>query len=209
MIVSRRHFVRLAAASAALGVVAGCARPAPIKGTYILEPALPPPVARPQPGLLRVGSVAIAAPYRGRSFVYRESDLKYETDYYHEFLVAPAANITDATVRALTAAKVFAVVAPPGVAVDADWVLDGFVESLYGDGRTPAKPSAVLRITWFLRPYDGNAGVPLWTRSYERAIPFTTGSAAAYVEAQNQALAEILAELARDLAAVKLPVAAT
>lgn len=204
MIVSRRQFVRLAATTAALGAVAGCSRPAPIKGTYVLEPAMPPAVARTQPGVLRVGSVNVAAPYRGRAFVYRETDLKYETDYYHEFLVAPGANIAEATARALAAAKVFSTVLPGHVAADADWVLDGFVESLYGDGRTPDKPSAVLRISWFLRPHSGEA-VPVWTRSYERTVPFATGSAAAYIDAQNKALSEILAELARDLAAASLP----
>lgn len=205
MIVSRRQFVHAAAAMAVLGFVGGCSRPAPIKGTYILEPAMPAAAARTHPGLLRVGNVTVAAPYRGRTFVYRETDLKYETDYYHEFLVAPGANIAEATVRALTVAKVFAAVAPSGVAVESNWVLDGFVDALYGDGRTPGKPNAVLRITWFLRPHSGDAGVPVWTRSYERAIPFTTGSAAAYIEAQNTALSEILAELARDLSAANLP----
>lgn len=207
MTVSRRRFVHLAAASAAVVTVAGCARPAPVKGTYILEPALPPVVARTQPGLLRVGGVTVAAPYRGRTFVYRETDLKFETDYYHEFLVAPAANIAEATARALAAAKVFASVVPPSAQVEPDWVLDGFVDALYGDGRVEAKPLAILRITWFLRPYAGEAGVPTWSRAYERAIPFASGSAAAYIEAQNKAFSGILAELAHDLAAVTLPAA--
>lgn len=204
MTVTRRQFIRLSAATAALGAVAACSRPAPIKGTYVLEPAMPPAVARTQPGVLRVGSVNVAAPYRGRAFVYRETDLKYETDYYHEFLVAPGANIAEATARALAAAKAFSTVLPGHVAADADWVLDGFVDSLYGDGRTPDKPSAVLRISWFLRPHSGDA-VPVWTRSYERTVPFATGNAAAYIDAQNKALSEILAELARDLAAASLP----
>jgi len=204
MTVSRRQFVRLGLATAAAGAVAACSRPAPIKGTYVLEPAMPPPAARTHPGVLRVGSVTVAAPYRGRAFVYRETDLKYETDYYHEFLVGPGPNIAEATVRALGAAKVFSVVAPGNLGVDADWVLDGFVDALYGDGRTPSKPSAVLRITWFLRPHSGEA-VPVWTRTYERTIPFATGSAAAYIDAQNKALSEILAELAGELAAATLP----
>jgi hypothetical protein len=36
-------------------------------------------------------------------------------------------------------------------------------------------------------------------------VPFTTGSAAAYVAAQNGALGDILAEVASDLSKVALP----
>lgn len=205
MTVSRRHFVRAGVAAAALGLVAGCTRPSPVKGTYVLEPAMPPAGTRTHPGLVRVGGFTVSAPYRGRSFVYRESDLKFETDYYHEFLVAPGANISDATARALAAAKVFAGVAPSGVPVDHDWVLDGFVDALYADGRVKDKPLAVLRITFFLRSIAGDAGVPVWTRTFERQVPFTSGSAGAYVTALNTALSEVLAELAKDLAAANLP----
>lgn len=205
MTVSRRHFVRAGAAAAVLGLVAACTRPSPVKGTYVLEPAMPPAGTRTHPGLVRVGGFTVSAPYRGRSFVYRETDLKFETDYYHEFLVAPGANISDATARALAAAKVFAGVAPSGVPVDHDWVLDGFVDALYADGRVKDKPIATLRITFFLRSIAGDAGVPVWTRTYERQVPFATGSAGAYVTALNTALSEILAELAKDLAGASLP----
>ena len=205
MIASRREWIlRALAAGAALGLAAGCTRPSPVKGTYVLEPALPPPVAKTQPGLLRVGTITVGAPYRGRAFVVRESDLKFETDYYHEFLVAPGANISEATARALAAAKVFAAVAPQGVIVDPDYLLDGFVDALYGDARSAGKPFAVLTITYFLRRASGDAGVPIWSRTYERRMPFTPGDAGTYVTALNNALGEILAELARDLSALPL-----
>lgn len=207
MIASRREWIRLAltvAAGVALGLTAGCARPPPVKGTYVLEPALPAPVAKTQPGLLRVGTMTVGAPFRGRAFVFRESDLKYETDYYQEFLVAPGANISEATARALAAAKVFASVAPQGVVVDPDWLLDGFVDALYGDARSVDKPIAVLTVTYFLRRASGDAGVPIWSRTYERRVPFTSGSVGAYVTALNNALGDILAELARDLSAAQL-----
>jgi uncharacterized lipoprotein YmbA len=55
-------------------------RSTPVKEMFVLEPANPPPAAKPQPGLLRIGTVTVGAPYRGRAFVFRESDLKYETD---------------------------------------------------------------------------------------------------------------------------------
>ena len=135
-----RAAVRVAAI-AGFAMLAACSltRPAPVKGTYLLEPAAPAPVARTQPGTLRIGVVTVGAPFRGRSFIVRESETKYEADFYHEFLVAPAANIADATARVLTAAKAFSSVIPGGVAADADWVLDAFVGALYADARDPGK----------------------------------------------------------------------
>jgi len=205
MSASRREWIRRAlTVAAALGLAAGCTRAPPIKGTYVLEPALPAPAAKTQPGVLRVESMIVSAPFRGRSFVFRESELKFETDYYHEFLVAPSANISEATARALTAAKVFTTVAPTGVVVDPDWFLDGFVGALYGDARNPDKPAAVLAITYFLRRGSGDGGVPIWSRTYERRVPFTSGSADAYTAALNTAFGDVLAELARDLSALTL-----
>jgi ABC-type uncharacterized transport system auxiliary subunit len=195
------------AAIAVLAMLGACSftRPAPIKGTYVLEPPFPPAVARSQPGMLRVGTTVIAAPYRSRAFVFRETDLKYETDYYHEFLVAPSANIGEVTARALAGAKVFTAVAPSGVLADADWVLESFVNALYGDIRDKDKPAVVLSITYFLRRGDSDAAVPVWSKTYDRRVAFATGSAAAYVTALNTAFEEILAELARDLAAASVP----
>ncbi|MFO1325345.1 MAG: ABC-type transport auxiliary lipoprotein family protein [Burkholderiales bacterium] len=180
-------------------------RPSPVKEMFVLEPANPPPAAKTQPGLLRIGTVTVGAPYRGRAFVFRESDLKYETDYYHEFLVAPGANIGEATARALAAAKVFASVAPSGVVSDPDWVLEAFVDALYGDARDVSKPVAVLTITYYLRRGEGDGGVPVWSRRYERRQPFTSGSASAYANALNAAFGDILSELVRDLSALSLP----
>jgi len=207
MIASRRALLLRAAAAASLAAVGGCSftRTAPVKGTFVLEPALPAPVSKTQPGLLRVGTVTVGAPFRGRSFVFRESDLKYETDYYHEFLVAPAANIGDAIARALAAARVFASVVPTGVVADPDWVLESFVDSLYGDARDLAKPEAVLAITFFLRRGDGDGGVPLWSRKYERRGPLSARGARAHGGGGHEALGDILAELARDLSALSLP----
>jgi len=180
----------------------GCSRPAPVKGTYVLEPAMPPPVARTQSGSLRVGTVGVGAAFRARQFVFREAELKYETDYYNELLVPPAANIGEAVVRALTAAKVFTAVLPTGTTAEPDWTLDVFVGSLYGDGRAMESPAAVLSTTFFLRKGEGS--VPVWSKTYDKRVPFTTGSAASYIAAQNTALGDVLAELSRDLSRLTL-----
>lgn len=182
----------------------GCSvtRESPVKGTYLLEPALP-AAAKSQAGALRIATINVAAPFRGRSFVYRETDLKFVSDYYEEWLVAPSAMVTEATVRALAAAKTFTAVAPVGQLADANWTLDGFVTSLYGDMRERAKPQAVLEITFYLT--RSGDGAPIWSRSYVRRLPVAGGSPSAFAAAQNTALSEILAELVRDLAAAELP----
>ena len=204
MNLSRRSWMAVGCAALATAMLAGCTRPSPVKEAFVLEPAAPPAVAKAQPASLRIGAFTVAAPFRGRSFVVRQSDLRFETDFYHEFLVAPNANIAESTARALSAAKVFATVAPAGVVTEADWVLEAFVDGLYGDAREAGKPYAVMSITYFLRRNEGDLGVPLWSRKYERRVPFTEGSASAYASALNAAFGEILAELAKDLAALDL-----
>ena len=93
-------------ALAALVAATGCSitRPAPVKDSFLLEPALPAAVAKPQAGSLRVGSVNVAAPFRARGFVIRESELRFEADFYHEFFVPPGVMIADSTARALSSA---------------------------------------------------------------------------------------------------------
>ena len=187
--------------------VAGCSltRPAPVKQTYLLDPAFPASVAKAQSGTLRVGTVNVAAPFRGRSFVVRASEFGFETDFYHEFFVPPGVMIADATTQALTRSNVFTVVARPGVVVDSDWILDGFVGTLHADARDPAKAAAVLEITYFLSRDDGGASAPVWSRAYAKRVSFAGSSTDAFVTALNGALSEIFAELARDLAGAQLP----
>ena len=188
-------------------LVAGCSlqRPSPVKQSYLLDPALPAPVAKMQAGTLRVGTVNVSVAFRGRSFVVRESEFRFESDFYHEFFVPPGVMIADATAQALTRGKVFALVTRPGAVADADWVLDGFVGALNADARDAAKPAAVLEVTYFLSRDDGGTSAPVWSRAYAKRVAFQASNTDAYVAALNTALAEIVAELTRDLAAAQLP----
>jgi ABC-type uncharacterized transport system auxiliary subunit len=202
-----RRGAALAAVAALALALAGCqvTRTSPVKQTYLLDPPPPPVVAKAQPGTLRVDVVNVAAPYRGRAFVFRESDLRYETDFYNEFIVAPAANIAEITARGLQRAGAFSRVTAPGAPIDSDWLLEGFVSALYGDTRDLAKPAAEVVITYYLSRSEGGTGVPVWSREYARRVPLASASAPAYAAALNTAVGEIVAELARDLAAVQLP----
>ncbi|HEY1329150.1 MAG TPA: hypothetical protein VGI14_19595 [Casimicrobiaceae bacterium] len=202
---------RASAALAALllaTLVAGCSSPFSreplVKQVYLLDPPMPPAVAKPQPMTARVGLVNVAAPFRGRSFVYREAALRYETDFYVEFLVAPSSMFTEQTSRALAAAKVFARVVPPGSGADSDVTLDGFVSTMYADSRDGSPVSADLTITYYLTPVAGGA-TPAWSHEYHKHVELAAHTPAAYAEALNQEFGEILAELTRDLAALQIP----
>lgn len=192
-----------------LALLTGCSaitRPAPVRLTYLLEPSPPPALAQSQPSALRVGNFNVAAPFRGKAFVYRVGELRYETDFYDEFIVPPAAMITEQTARALASARPFARIAGPGATADAEWVLDGFVSALYADMREPGKPAAELVITFYLTSAAGGAvSTPQWSREYRRHAPMRASSAVAFAEALNGAFGEICAELARDLASLPLP----
>lgn len=207
--VLRRRVLNAVALVAIAALLASCSlsRQAATKRTFLLDPLAPSAAAVRKPLALRVGVVNVATPFRAKSFVYRESELKYEADFYDEFFVAPAAMLSEATARALASANVFRRVISPGAAAadDSDYVLDGFVSELYGDMREAAKPTAVLTVTFYLSP--ANLAVPnvLWSREYRQRVPASESSPEALALAWNTALSTVLADLARDLAAVELP----
>jgi ABC-type uncharacterized transport system auxiliary subunit len=205
---TKRLLRRAGAALASIAfaaVLAGCSitRQAPVKETFLLEPPMPPAVAKPLPVSVRVAGVNVAAPYRGRAFIYRTEALRYETDYYVEFLVSPAAMFTEQTNRALEAAHVFERVVPPGSGADSDVTLEGFVSALYADARGGNPSAAELTITYYLTPLASGT-MPTWSHQYTRHVDLATHTPAAYATALNRAFGEILVELTRDLAALQI-----
>lgn len=186
----------------------GCSlsRPTPVKQTYLLQ-TLPPTAAKatPRPATLKVGTVQVAAPFRGKSLVYRESDLKYEADFYNEFFVAPTSMLTEGVGAWLAASGTFRDVLPAAANADGEFVLEGFVSDLYADYRDPGKPVAVLTARFFLLDNRTLTGVPIWQTELAQRIPMSTHSPDAFVAALNSAWAAMLTDLSRELAAAKIP----
>jgi cholesterol transport system auxiliary component len=189
-------------------MLASCSlsRPTPVKRMFLLEPTAPAAATgTPKTASVRVGVVNVAAPFRGRTFVFRESDLRYESDYYDEFFIAPAIMVSDATAKALAASNVFRRVVPFGAASDeGDYVLDGFVSELYADTRDPAAPTAVVTITYYLTPTNVIGSGVVWSREYRQRAKVSGAGPEAMARGWNTALTAVLAELARDLAAAEL-----
>ena len=206
----RATLLRILAVAALVALAAGLAsctlsRPSPVKGMFMLEPTMPAAVtAAPKPVSVRVGVVSVAAPFRGKTFVYRDTDLRYESDFYDEFFIAPAIMFSDATAKALVASNVFRRVVPFGApSEEGDYVLDGFVSELYADTRDAAAPVAVITVTYYLTSASAGSGV-VWSKEYRQRAKVSGTGAEAIARGWNAALTAILADLTRDLAAVEL-----
>ncbi|HZQ63308.1 MAG TPA: ABC-type transport auxiliary lipoprotein family protein [Casimicrobiaceae bacterium] len=206
-----RRDLLLTMLAASAGVLASActslvSRPAPVKAMFLLDPPLPQAAATPsKAAVLRIGTINVAAPFRGKNLVFRRSDLSYEADYYDEFFVPPSMMLADAIAKGLAAANVFQRVVPAGAAGnEGDYLLDGFVSELYGDARS-AGAAAVLAITFYLTPMANVGGAPAWTHAYSQREDVGAPTAQALADGLNRALGTILRDLARDLAAATLP----
>ena len=146
-------------ATFAIAIVAGCSltRPSPVKNTFLLDPPNPPAAAAPKPATLRIGTFNVSAAYRDRAFTYRTGDVKFESDFYNEFFVAPGPMVGQATTRALAAANVFTRVVPAGTAPEeGDFVLEGFVSDLYADTRDKPAAAAASPVDLRCRPLSNS-----------------------------------------------------
>jgi cholesterol transport system auxiliary component len=197
--------IRVAIAASLLASLWGCSRPSPVKQTYLLQaPAATQAAVTPRPSTLKVGTIAVAAPFRGKSMVYREGDLKYESDFYNEFFVAPSAMLTEGASAWLAAAGVFRDVLPASANADGDFVLEGFVSELYGDYRDAANPTAVLTGKFFLIDNSVFSAIPVWQAELRQRVALTSRSPDALATGFNGAWAAMLGDLSRELAAAKL-----
>ena len=190
----------------AVGVMtAGCSlkKQSPAKLRYLVEAKRPGGlVAARAPTTLRVRSLQIASPFESRGFVYRNSEQNYETDFYHEFLVAPQSMLTEQVRQWLGASGRFRAVLDPASKLDATHSLEGNVTGFYADFRDKSSPKAVLAIHFLLVSDQGSSPQIAFQKDYRQEIQPDDRSPDGLAKAWGVALAKILAELERDLVEV-------
>jgi cholesterol transport system auxiliary component len=149
--------------------------------------------------VLSMPYLQISPRYAERGFIYRTSETEYESDFYNQFLSSPAVMITEEMRRALAASTKFKHVVGPTSPLTADYVLEGSINSLYGDFRKPSAPAAVLEIEFFLHNENpGNPGVVLQKR-YLKSVPLKEKSPEALAKGWSEALEAIMAMFVADV----------
>ena len=197
----RAHVLFATAALAACGL----SRPPVERVEYLLAATRDAPAAQAStPVAIKVRPLRADPLYERREFLYRVDGQRVLSDFYNEFAERPDAMITSAVIGWLKNAKLFAVVVEPGVPADAPYILDGSVTALYGDLQDPRKPAAVMEIRFYL-VRAGNASMEVvLDRTLQQRVEVKASTPQALAQGYNAALARILAELERELAALEL-----
>jgi cholesterol transport system auxiliary component len=151
--------------------------------------------------MLGIRNLQIAAPFEGRSLVYRTGEFSYVRDPYAEFLEPPAEELMAPVCGWLRSNGDFSAVVEAGSALKPDTLVEISVSRLFGDFRQPEHPAAILTIRFvFFDAANGIPGKAMLEQEYSRNIPLNAPTAAALMEGWNQALSEILAEVSSDFA---------
>jgi cholesterol transport system auxiliary component len=190
----------------ALGTGCSFKKPHPARQTFLLETGRSSglPVHDAAPAILRVRPASVTAPFDDKAFVYRDTDLGYETDFYHQFLVPPRVLLTEVTRQWLSDSGLFLSVLDSSSRVAPTHTLESNVTALYGDYRNPAAPQAVLALRFHLLRETATGPQVQFHRAYHEAIPIERPGAESLARSWSLALERILIAFESDLANLDL-----
>jgi cholesterol transport system auxiliary component len=194
----------LLAASVLLSGCVNIERSYPDKRYFVLDISFK---ASPQDpadsGILQVASARVSPRYADRNFVYRRSDTRFESDFYNQFLVSPAALVTEELRRQLSQAGIFKLVVGSANPLAPTHTMETMVNTLYGDFRDVKAPKAVIEMEFFLTQEASPSGI-VFHKLYQRIVPVQERNPEALVQGWNQGLEAISGSLVSDLKASQL-----
>ena len=159
--------------------------------------------------MISIRSMRVAAPFDDRSLVYRLGDFSYEADPYAEFLLPPAESLRAPIRSWMRESDLFRTVVEPGSALKPNTMAEITVVELYGDFRRPPEPAAVLTLRFVL--LDAPNGIPeklAFEKEYSRRVLLKAKNGSTLMSGWNDALNQILAQLASDLRRLDSPAGA-
>ena len=200
---SKRTLHLLWLVAVALVLVPGCSlkQAYPAKATFALEAIRAGTAARASSAVvLRVRPFTAIAPFDERVFRSRVGDVRFEADFYNEFVFSPRTLICDQTRLWLQSAGLFGAVLEPASKAEATHSLEGSVTALYADLRDAAAPKAVMEIHLLLLKDSSASPEIVLDKTYRQAVPLENRQPAALAAGWSKGLAQILTALEQDLA---------
>ncbi len=157
--------------------------------------------------VLEIRRFQISPAFAGTGFVYRKGDFNYESDFYNQFFRLPSLLITEEVRNWLSESGLFKYVVDSTNGVEADYILEGNINQLYGDFRAPNTPKAALGIQFVLiEEVSANPKI-VFQNNYRREMALSSNSPEDLVKGWNEALQQILTALEKDLRAANFKAA--
>ena len=191
-----------------MSVTTGCAlnKPYPDKSFHLPNVKTPESPASNTPTFsycIKVRNARVEAPFEGKSFVYRLADDQWETDFYHEWFTYPRDILTENCVEYLTHKGTLGQVSTEDSLLEADYYLEGTLQSFHLDRRNPESLNAVVKTRWILIPnkplVNATGKETLWTKDFILQVPCTTDTPQAFAHSTGTALAQTFESLSLDL----------
>ncbi|MFO8033266.1 MAG: ABC-type transport auxiliary lipoprotein family protein [Desulfohalobiaceae bacterium] len=186
-----------------LGLLAGCSgllHSGPEKQYYMLQAQRNQAVSQEkQGGILRVQPFSISQAFEGQQLVIRTEQGKFVSDYRRRFLSPAQGMFTELTRNWLNQSGLFGhVLLRETEAVQADYYLQGRIDSLYVDKRQQ-QPKTVLKLEFlFLSRQDKGLQI-LGQKSMRQESELQELSASEAIQAWSQDLELILQDLEKSL----------
>jgi len=146
---------------------------------------------------LIVRRINVSPRYEDRDLVYKVDQSSFESDYYNSFFISPSDLITQELRLWLSDSGMYANILGPESLGTGDMVLEGVVNSIYGDYTSEGK--AVLNMQFFLIDNSSPDLPIIYSRSFSREVPVKGADAKSLVAAMNKGLRGIFAELEADI----------
>ncbi|ADU63223.1 MAG: PqiC family protein [Pseudodesulfovibrio sp.] len=174
------------------------------KHYYRLAPVRAQSLPAPQDGIvLNVRRLAVSDLYNTREIIYQLADGRMESDFYNLYFITPGSMLTSELRDWLAASGRFSHIITPGSMVVPDLILEGAVNTLYGDfSSTP--PAAVMSMQFFLVDESTPDNTILFSKNYTQRIPLSQPTAQELVQALTEGTRTIFTQLESDLAQAPL-----
>jgi ABC-type uncharacterized transport system auxiliary subunit len=195
----KRCLLLLFASLAAGGGCVTISQPSPQIRDYRLDYAASRLEGEPQPVVLGVPTLAVAAAYDRESIVYREDDFSVGRYFYHRWTSNPGALIADLIERDFAHSGLYRAVQAGRSPLRPDYLLLGTVEEIEERSTGPACVAHLALRVQLLRAAGGADTRVALQRSYSEDEPCPCGEPRNLSAAMSRAMERIAAALQRDV----------